>query len=144
MELNMNEKINTIQDTFFSILDDYKKYYIFINKSPEVEEYQNYYLDAKNQLQNLMNDLFKLSTNIENNILEMNENNKVLIEKLDEEKKSNEELDELLISLRGTESGSKELIYDTKNLYNYQYYKNIELFLGIIIVSLLLRKMFTK
>jgi hypothetical protein len=144
MELNMNEKINTIQDTFFSILDDYKKYYIFINKSPEVEEYQNYYLDAKNQLQNLMNDLFKLSTNIENNILEMNKNNKVLIEKLDEEKKSNEELDELLISLRGTESGSKELIYDTKNLYNYQYYKNIELFLGIIIVSLLLRKMFTK
>jgi Rad3-related DNA helicase len=137
MELN----INNIKDTFFSILDDYKKYYIFTNKNPEVDEYQNYYLDAKNQLLDLSNKLLNMSKNIENNILELNKKNKLLIKKLNEEKEENEELNELLRSLKSTENGSKELINNTKELYNNQYYQNIELFFGILIVSSFLIKL---
>ena len=38
------DKLKTITEQFSSILDDYKKYYIFSNKNPEVNEYQHYYL----------------------------------------------------------------------------------------------------
>lgn len=136
MELN----INNIKDTFFSVLDDYNKYYIYTNKNPEVDEYQNFYLDAKSQLQELTNQLFKLSKNMENNILELNKKNKLLMNKLNKEKEENEELNELLRSLKSSENGSKELINNTKELYNNQYYQNIELFIGILIISLTLLK----
>ena len=33
-----NEKINSIKSQFFSALDDYKKYYVYYNKNPEVNE----------------------------------------------------------------------------------------------------------
>ena len=37
-----DEKINSIKDQFFSALDDFKKYYVYFNKNPEVNEFQNY------------------------------------------------------------------------------------------------------
>ena len=37
-----NEKIVTIKSQFFSALDDFKKYYVYYNKNPEVNEFQNY------------------------------------------------------------------------------------------------------
>ena len=33
-----NEKIKTIKDSFLSALDDFKKYYVFFHKNPEVDE----------------------------------------------------------------------------------------------------------
>ena len=36
------EKIDTIKTQFFSALDDFKKYYVYYNKNPEVNEFQNY------------------------------------------------------------------------------------------------------
>ena len=39
--LTFDEKINNIKTSFFSVLDDFKKYYVFYNKNPEVDEYQN-------------------------------------------------------------------------------------------------------
>ena len=57
-----NEKINTTKRQFFSALDDFKKYYVYYNKNPEVDEFQNYYINSKSQLQTMSRDLF-LTTN---------------------------------------------------------------------------------
>ena len=45
-----NEQINNIKSQFFSALDDFKKYYVYYNKNPEVTEFQNYYANSKGQL----------------------------------------------------------------------------------------------
>ena len=49
-----DEKITVIQGQFFSALDDFKKYYVYFNKNPEVDEYQNYYENSINLL-NILN-----------------------------------------------------------------------------------------
>jgi hypothetical protein len=44
----------------------------------------------------------------------------------------------MLNSLKGTEKGSDLLISDSKIEYNLVYFKNIELFIGILIILALL------
>ena len=62
------EKIDTIKTQFFSALDDFKKYYVYYNKNPEVDEFQNYYLNSKSQLQNMSRDLFLATNSIDKHI----------------------------------------------------------------------------
>ena len=63
-----NEQINNIKSQFFSALDDFKKYYVYYNKNPEVNEFQNYYTNSKSQLQTMSKDLFLTTNSIDKNI----------------------------------------------------------------------------
>ena len=63
-----DEKINTIKTQFFSALDDFKKYYVYYNKNPEVNEFQNFYINSKTQLQSMSRDIFLTTNNIDKNI----------------------------------------------------------------------------
>jgi len=64
--------------------------------------------------------------------------------KLEVEKKLNIELEKIMNNLKNTHNGSEILIDDSKNEYNLQYYYNIEIFLGILIISGLLGTLFRK
>jgi hypothetical protein len=55
-----DEKINSIKTQFFSALDDFKKYYVYYNKNPEVNEFQNYYRDLAKRVKNKEIDLQKI------------------------------------------------------------------------------------
>jgi hypothetical protein len=133
-----DDKINDINNTFFSALDDYKKYYVYYNKNPEVNEFQNYYANSKGQLQNLSRDLFLTTNNIDKNIEDLNTKMEAMSLKLQDEKKLNGELMKLIANLTNTKSGSEVLIDDSKEEYNTQYYYNWELVMGIFIVGGLL------
>ena len=133
-----DDKINNINTTFFSALDDYKKYYVYYNKNPEVNEFQNYYANSKSQLQNLSRDLFITTNNIDKNIEDLNTKMEAMSLKLQDEKKLNGELMKLISNLTNTKSGSELLIDDSKEEYNVQYYYNWELVIGIFIVGGLL------
>lgn len=137
-----NEKINTIKSQFFSALDDFKKYYVYYNKNPEVNEFQNFYVNSKGQLQTLSRDLFLTTNNIDKNIEYLDEKMSSISKQLDNEKKLNEEMIKLIANLENTQNGSEVLIDDSKAKYNQQWTRNCEIFLSIIIVSLLLGKLF--
>ena len=137
-----NEKIITIKLQFFSALDDFKKYYVYFNKNPEVNEYQNYYTNSKSQLQTMNRDMFLTTNNIEKNIDILNKNLVLLSAKLNNEKKLNKKMSELMNNLENTQNGSEILIDDSKTKYNIQYYKNIELFIGILIMGGVISKIF--
>ena len=62
--------------------------------------------------------------------------------KLEDEKKLNGELMKILSNLENTQNGSEILIDNSKYSYNTQYYNNWEIFVGILIVSGLLVKLF--
>ena len=51
---------------------------------------------------------------------------------------------ELLENIDNTQDGSQILINDSKKKYNDQYYKNVEIFVGIIIAIVLLLNLFKK
>ena len=136
-----NEQINNIKSQFFSALDDFTKYYVYYNKNPEVNEFQNYYANSKSQLQTMSKDLFLTTNNIDKNI-EFLDNEMLQISiKLENEKKLNKEMSELINNLQNTQNGSEILIDDSKTKYNIQYYKNLEIFIGILIISGFLTKL---
>ena len=137
-----NEKINTIKSQFFSALDDFKKYYVYYNKNPEVNEFQNYYVNSKGQLQNMSRDLFLTTNNIDKNIEALDKQMSAISVQLDDEKKLNKEMMELIANLENTQNGSEVLIDDSKEKYNQQWTRNLEIFLGIVFVSVCLGKLF--
>ena len=115
------EKIDTIKTQFFSALDDFKKYYVYYNKNPEVDEFQNYYLNSKSQLQNMSRDLFLATNSIDKNI----ENKNSQINKLDSEIKI---LKDKLDSLTNSNDAGAGLLTDTELLHNQKYTGNWILF----------------
>jgi hypothetical protein len=139
----ISEQINSIKSTFYSVLDDYKKYYIFYHTHPEVNEYQNYYLQSKNQLTKLIKDLLNITTNINIKINELSDETSNTYNTLKEERVAYEDLTKKVNSLTGTKNGSKMLIDDFKEKYNEQYYNNIELFFGILLVGLAMKYTFS-
>ena len=136
-----NEQINNIKSQFFSALDDFTKYYVYYNKNPEVNEFQNYYANSKSQLQTMSKDLFLTTNNIDKNIEDLDNEMLQISIKLENEKKLNKEMSELINNLQNTQNGSEILIDDSKTKYNIQYYKNVEIFIGILIISGLLTKL---
>ena len=139
-----NEQINNIKSQFFSALDDFKKYYVYYNKNPEVNEFQNYYANSKSQLQTMSKDLFLTTNNIDKNIEFLDNEMLDISIKLENEKKINKEMSELINNLQNTQNGSEILIDDSKTKYNIQYYKNVEIFIGILMLSGLLTKLVFK
>lgn len=138
----ISEQINSIKSTFNSVLDDYKKYYVFYHSHPEVNEYQNYYLQSKNQLNNLVKDLFNISKNIHIKINELSDETSNVYNSLKEERENHKELSKRVNSLTGTKNGSEMLIDDFKKKYNEQFYNNIELFIGILLVGFAIKYTF--
>ena len=136
------EKINIIKTQFFSALDDFKKYYVYFNKNPEVNEFQNYYANSKSQLQSMTRDLFLLTNSIDKSIENLDSQMQLVSLKLEDEKKLNVELTKLFNDLNNTKEGSVVLINDSKEEYNQQYYNNWEMVLGIFIASVTLTVLF--
>ena len=137
-----NEKIITIKSQFLSALDDFKKYYIFFNRNPEVNEFQNYYANSKGQLQTMNRNMFLVTNNIEKNIQTLNKFVLLSSIKLNNEKALNKQMTDLINNLENTQNGSEILVDDSKTKYNIQYYKNVEMFIGILIVCGLMSKLF--
>lgn len=138
------EKINSINSQFFSALDDFKKYYVYYNKNPEVNEFQNYYSSSKGQLQSLSGNLFLTTNNIDKSIDDLDKAMSEIANDLEKEKELNKKMTDILNNLQNTKNGSQILIDDSKTEYNIQYYENIELVVGIFIVGGLLATLFKK
>lgn len=139
-----DEKIKGIQNSFFSALDDFKKYYVYYNKNPEVNEYQNFFNTSITQLQGLNSDIFLITNNIQKKIQDLNIEMKAVSNNLNNEKELNSELLSLINNIQTTEDGSSIMIGDAKEEYNRQYYKNWELFIGIIVFVGITIKMLKK
>jgi hypothetical protein len=136
------EKINIIKNQFFSALDDFKKYYVYFNKNPEVNEFQNYYANSKSQIQTMTRDLFLLTNSIDKSIENLDSQMQLVSLKLEDEKKLNIELTKLYNDLNNTKEGSEVLINDSKEEYNKQYYNNWQMILGIFIASFTISVLF--
>ena len=141
---SFNEKITNINSQFFSALDDFKKYYVYFNKNPEVNEFQNFYENSKGQLQTISKNLFVVTNDIDSSIEKLDDKMSSISFKLEDEKNLNKEMIDILTNLQNTQNGSEILIDDSKTKYNEQYYKNIQIIVGIFIVSGLLATILKK
>jgi hypothetical protein len=135
-----NEKLKDYSNTFFSVLDDFKKYYVFTHKNPDVDEYQNYFLNSKNQLQNINKDIILLSNKIKKDIEKLNHVVTRVNIQLGDEKDLNGELLKLVQNIKNSNNGSSLLLDETTSIYNKQYLYNTELVILIFILGGLIIK----
>ena len=107
-----DEQINNIKTQFFSALDDFTKYYVYFNKNPEVNEFQNFYANSKSQLQTMSRQLFLTTNNIDKIIEEIDKQVSSISIKLEGEEELYKKLMELAENIDNTQDGSQILIDD--------------------------------
>jgi chromosome segregation ATPase len=131
-------QINTLKEKLPSILDDFKKYYVFYNKNPEYNEYQQMFENIKGNLQNINSELFMVSNNIEKNTETINDRLQKINALIAREKIKNRQLKRRLGIVEKKYNGSDELISDYKEIYNLDYLNNFALFYGIILLGVVM------
>lgn len=128
-------QINTLKEKLPSILDDFKKYYVFYNKNPEYNEYQQIFENIKGNLQNINSELFMTTNNIEKDTESINDRLQKINALIAKEKKKNRQLKRRLGIVEKKYNGSDELISDYKEMYNLDYLTNFALFFGVILLG---------
>ena len=128
-------KINTLKEKLPSILDDFKKYYIFYNKNPEYTEYQQMFENIKSNLQSINSELFMTSNNIEKDTESINNRLQKINILIRKEKMKNQQLKKKLGIVEKKYNGSDELISDYKEMYNLDYLNNFALLFGVILLG---------
>lgn len=135
-------QLNTLKSQMPQILDDFKKYYVFFNKDPTVNEYQQIYDNIKNNLQSLNSKLFQINNSIQSDTEKINNELNVLNEEIDNEKNKNIKFKNVYGNLDNKYNASQQLIMDYKNNYNLIYLNNCALFIGSIFTTYIIYKVY--
>jgi len=128
------EKIQLYTEQFLSILDDYKKSYVTANLYPSVEEYKYTNQTLLSQLEKIVSDLFAMLTTLQQKVKiikkELSQmNNHIIINK-----KQNESLLLKYQNIEAERNGSTEMLSDSITLFNEQYFSNLYIIFGILLV----------
>lgn len=134
------QKLQTLQSQLPAILADFRKYYVFYNKNPEYQEYQQMFENIKSNLNQINAEVFSLSNNIESNTDKINQKLFILDTLIKKERVKNKELKIKLGIVEHKNNASVELISDYKDMYESGYVRNWGLFLSIIIVAIAIKK----
>jgi len=133
-ESTYNEQLESLNSQFYSLLDDFKKYYIFSNKNPEYQDYANAYARVKSDIQNINSKVFKISADAESALKKLIDDATNINDKIDSEKKTQAKLKLNLGLIKPNTNSANLMIMNYKEIYNEQYIKNITIFLGIFLL----------
>jgi hypothetical protein len=137
------ERVKTLQQQLPPILDDFNKYFVLYNKTPNYPEYENMFNNIKQNLNNLGATLFMVSNEVDANIDNINKVFKSLDVLINRERKRNRELKRKLGIVETEANSSKEMINDYNQMYDDDYIRNWGLFLSTVVVGVSISKMFT-
>lgn len=139
---SFTQSLETLQSQLPSVLEDFKKYYIFYNKTPDYPEYQQLFENIKSNLNSINSDLFTLSNDVQVNIDSLNKGLTVLNSQIENEKKKNRQLKLDLGIVENKNNAASEMIYDYKKMYESGYLRNWGLFLSIFVVGVAISKLY--
>jgi hypothetical protein len=142
--LEFKEKVESLKQQLPSILEDFKKYYIFYNKNPEYPEYQQMFENIKSNLNKISSQLFVLSNEVETGTDDLNQKLFALDILINIEKKKNRELKKKLGIIGHKNNATSEMIDNYEEIYESQYLRNWALFFSIIFAGLTIKNVYTK
>ena len=137
------ERVKTLQQQLPPILDDFNKYFVLYNKTPNYPEYENMFNNIKQNLNSLGASLFMVSNDVDSNIDNINKAFKALDILINRERKRNRELKRRLGIVESEANSSNEMIHDYNQMYDEDYLRNWGLFLSTVVVGVSISKMFT-
>ena len=136
--IKYEELIDSKNASFLAALDEYKTSYVKYNTSPNVQDYNTNFMNSQEQLQILSNDMFQITKTLQGKIEEKSKSIAAIAIKLGQEKKIAKQLEPIIDNLNSVNAGSAVMIDDSKTDYRFNYYKNVEIFMGIILLLALL------
>lgn len=137
---DFSTKINQKTEYFFADLDNYKTQYM--NYTQEQDDIS--YGAAVERLQNSNTDLFIIANEIKMANDNLKKYTQVKLQQINSERELNETNQSTFSDIQESNSGAKIMINDYKTEYNTQYYKNVELFIGILFMVGVSYKIFRK
>jgi hypothetical protein len=137
------EKVETLQQKLPPILDDFNKYFVLYNKTPNYPEYENMFNNIKQNLNSLGSSLFMVSNDLDANIDNINKAFKMLDVLITKERIQNRELKRRLGIIETEVTSAKEMIHDYSEMYDTDYLRNWGLFLSTIVVGVSISRIFT-
>lgn len=135
-------EINVLRSQLPAILDDFKKYYVFYNKTPEYDEYKQMFENIKSNLNTTNSSLVKINMSVETATEEINKELEALNKLIRRERIKNIVLKRRLGREEEKYNGTDEMISNYKEMYELSYLRNWAMFLGILIISLVIGKIF--
>jgi len=138
------EKLQTLQSQLPSILEDFKKYYVFYNKNPEYPEYQQLFQNIKGNLNSVNAELFTLSNDVQSNTDKLNDNFSNIDTLIKTAKEKNTRLKKALGIVEHKNNTASEMITDYKKMYDNGYLRNWALFFSILVLGAGIAKVYKK
>lgn len=135
------ELINAKSNIFLQQFDEFVTNYKAYNKKQN-EINKTRFDSSVNLLKNTSNDFFNMVKDIKDNIYKLDSYVVGLGNDVSQLNSGNKTLTEMIHDIINIKNGSNTMISDTKIEYNYQYYKNIQLLIGIIAIIMLSTKIF--
>lgn len=137
-------KLADYAESFPHMLDEFKKYYIFFNKNPDVNEYQQMFSSMKSHIQKTISQVFVTTNEIQQNIDDLNIYILDLNREIQKEKVKNVDLKKKLGVLNSENDTTGIMIDNYRETYNIQYFINFVILLGILFVCFFMYKTFGK
>ena len=136
--------IETLNQQFAPILDDYKKYYVFHNMMPDYNEYQQMFETINSNLNEVTTKLFTTTNDIEVNTEKISKKLKSLSDLINQEKEKNHKFRNRLEMIDGKNNSSDILINNYTEMYDIQYIRNWGLAIGIVLSIIASTRIFKK
>lgn len=141
---SIKSDLNTLQEQYGPVLDDFKKYYVLHNQYPDLNEYTQMFSSIKGNLQTLNSKIFTLTNNIENSTQQQNNVMQQVNDDIKQEKLIHTMLQQKLNIVKNEINGTREMSKNYTSMYNFQFFSNITMFLGIVIVGTVIYKVYKK
>jgi hypothetical protein len=141
---NFIQQLKTLNEQLPSILDDFKKYYVFHNKNPDYGEYQQMFENIKSNLNTTNSNLFMLSNNVQKNTDEINKKLFGLDILIKRERDKNREIKKKLKHIKQENNTTSEMIDNYKEMYQQGYLKNWGLVLSIVLCGISISAVYKK
>lgn len=135
-------KLDILKSQMPQILNDFKKYYVFYNKNPSLNEYQQLYDNIKNNLQSLISQLFVIDNNIRTDVQQINNQLIILNDEINNEKNKHKKFNKLFQKLDNKYNASHKMIDNYKTNYNIIYLNNWSLFVGSVLTTFIIYKVY--
>jgi hypothetical protein len=142
--IKFTDKLEILLSQLPPILDDFKKYYVFFNKNPEFDEYEQMFQNVKGNLNKINSELFLLSNDVQININFLNKHFLHLDILIKDAKEKNKKLKKKLNIVENKSNAASEMIDDYREMYETGYLRNWGLLLSTGVVLITISKLFNK
>lgn len=137
------KNMQVLKERLPPLLDEFKKNFVVYNNKPEYSEYRQIFVNSKQNLTEIGTKAFSISSDIQNNTNKINKKLVCLNIAINKEKEKNIKLKRALGRVEEKNNASTELISDYEHMYQMGYLRNLALFISIIVVFVITKKMFS-